>query len=70
MCMKINLYKSSNRKIEIKKQKIWMLHNNLAQILVLENQPDSGAGKSTEFRCWKINWILVLENKPDSGAGK
>ena len=71
MCMKINLYKSSNRNIEIKKQKIWILHNNLAQILVLENQPDSGAGKSTGFRCWTINRIriLVLDNQLDSSAG-
>ena len=68
--MKINLYKSSNRKIEIKKQKIWMLHNNLAQILVLENQLDSGAGKSTRFQYWTINQILVLDNQPDSGAGQ
>ena len=44
MCMKIKLYKFINRKIQLRKQKIWMLDNNLAQILVLDNQPDSGAG--------------------------
>ena len=40
------------------------------QILVLDNQLDSGAGQSTGFRCWTINRILVLDNQPDSGAGK